>query len=850
MRTALQRLLESPSTLEVLRSIVQSHHYLCCRNRSSQATATGHGARSLVLQRSSAAVQATELDTGKLSEDFFPRGLQKYPPPSQQHRGTDLIVRSILPSREAVGKKLGWKHRLSTQKEYQYESELGAAQSDRSRLIDDPEYAADWKLWLELIRFRKSHYSTAHTILLWREIFRRKMEIPTYGAVGKELWERLIQAGHKDSSFLEELISYAIDLKRTTGRSWPKIYYNIVAHSLKSDPDSAYKLHARLKQDYPPSIKEYQKIFKLTVSWGTVSRFRGLCKDFPVLGLYGIAVPELCRLQMYDEAINWHKVLFEINDLPSTFHEIKPLLAYLAQIRDDRRVEQITRALLEAGVWFSGSAEAFVRKREVISREIMNRQLGEVHGIAPKHLSDRFCARLFATKLFSIDTIIKGLQMMVVESIGPLALREIASRDDCDAVAICRHIDRLKEAGVLLENSLFCSLIRKLALGNQGKMLRSVVECDLHPDTFEDLNLQEKLLAHYYETSDQQQIKRTLAILTIGCSEKDLDKVRYNLLLRCQTTLRNTEVVVAMLDRMETQNIPVTTRSSRHLRVCWLSKRVVGAKVLTTQELTVVINAARNTLLSGGIMPISAWNEIMRRLGMAGRLVEFESLALWLVSWYSSPPGYASFFNRRLLLTPKISPESVDPSDGPLQISKGYPNRRTHPYLKILFPVAAQSAIVAWGFQSCSVQSLKDNRILKVDWATPSRGRPQWAWGLELLLKLRDRGAPIEKGYVARICRQRLNALFGDKVSDRPVNRRAKELNDRQARNSEDYKRGAYVRQMKEIWGEDLFENRNGWGRRFVNGKKQSFKYAKVGSKGKGKLDVWIRKSARYPQIA
>ena len=805
MRIALQRLLANPSALTLLRSLVQSQSYPYCLHKSS-CRALNEGARKIEPQRDLTTIHASkkqdvrglsEVTTQELDKEWQ-RVEKNTRPGFSQSSGT------------ARERRKSWETHLSTFDQYQYEStpKLSGSQDERLRLIDNPGYADDWSLWLELIRFRKRHHGSGHTVKLYKEILQKQLEIPTRGDVAKELWDRLIQAGHSDSKFMEEVIYYATELRRRTGEAWSRMYVSIVGHALKADPGSALSWHGRLKSHFPPSVEEYKKLFTLSVSWGTISSFRAIYEDLPLPGLYGSAIPELCNLQMYEEAINWHHILFSANDLPSTFSELRPLLAYFAQSGNDHQIERITRALIEAEVSFSRIAELFVRQRKAISREIMNRQLGEVHGVAPKNLSDSFCARLFATRLFSVDTVIRGLQMMAVETIGPLSLREIASRDGCNAIAFCRHVDLLKEADVSLDKSLFSTIVRKLALENNTKLLRSIVECDLHPDTFEDFNLQEKLLAQYHEKDDQLQIERTLAVLTAGCSEKDLDKVRCNVLLRSHVTLRNKDVVVTILEKMERTRIPVTSRSSRHLRVCWLSSRVPGGKALSTQELTILIYALRGTLQSGGFMPVKAWYEILRRLGMAGRLVEFENLALWLADWYTSPAGYVSTFNKKLWIDRFLPSEPESDLGQSPQTSKIEPRIRNK-QLDILFPTnTAQSAIVAWGFQLHSEQSLMGDRLLRRNWATPSRDRPQWAWGLELLRKLRERGVSVRKPAVARFCRQRLNALFGNKISSRAINQRAKEFNDWRLHFHDRYSRAAYIREMKKIWGDDLFVNR------------------------------------------
>ena len=708
-----------------------------------------------------------------------------------------------LPS-EATRFKEGWRRRLMTFEQYQYQSNFEAPVFQGRRLLDNPSYAQDWQLWLELIVFRRRQHGAGGTIAIYREIFRRDLRLPTQGIVANQLWDLLMQAGFHDVGLLEEILVYAICLKASTKRSWPHIYSGILSIALKEDPSSAYDWHVKVRDDFPPSLEDYQRIFKLSIDWGRSVHFEGLYVDAPLTGMYGTVIRQLCEFQMYAEALRWHELLCQAGDFPTEFTDIQPLLDHLVYIGKRSRFENIIRQLGEARVEFRNVAEDYAQRDKAITREIMNRKLGEVHGIAPTYLSDDFCARLFATQFFSVDTIIKGLHMIAAEVIGPLSLREIAFRDDCDPVAICHHIDVLRTAGVTLDNSAFCTIVRSLAVENKGAILRSIVNCDLHSNTFADDGLQERLLAQYYEEADPIKIERTLAILTTGCSEENLQRLRINLILRSQVTLGKQERVLAIIEEMKHLGIAVSPRSSRHLRVCWLSRRQRGRGPERTQELAILIQASQMTMQSGRFVPIIAWREILRRLGMAGRLMEVENLALWLVDWYSSPAAKAAL------------PKPILPSthrghalvEGHVSSEESPDHNQKH-YLDILFTTSARHAIVAWGFQQTGKPRRSIRRLVRPGTA----GEPfklekvpevQWTWGLHLLYKLKERGLPIVKSQVARICRHRLDTLFGTGLSKRPINRRARAENI--------YSESLYIRKMEDIWGRGLFRV---WDRRW-----------------------------------
>ena len=706
-----------------------------------------------------------------------------------------------LPSK-AEGNNRGWRRRLVTFRQYQYHSNLWTPTLQGLRLVDNPLYTQDWELWLELIAFRRRHFGTNGTSLLYKEIFRRDLQMPTDGTVANQLWGLLIRAGFHNYRLLDEMLIYATRLKWSARRFWSGLYYGIVSIALKKDPHSAYSWHVKLRDDFPPSLDDYQKLFKLSLEWGRSAHFRDLYRDVPLKGMYKTIIPYLCEVQMYAEALEWHDLLCRAGDFPAGFPDIKPLLDHLVYIGDKPRFVTIARQLAvpEAKIEILNVAEDSVEKDTGISREIVNRLLGKVHGVAPKHLSDSFCARLFATQLFSVDTIINGLHMMAAEAIGPLSLREIAARDDCDPAAIRHHIDRLGDAGISIENSVFCTLLRSSALENKRGILKSIVDCDLHPDAFADRDLQEGLLAQYYHENDLMKIERTFAILTVGYLEERLQMRQMNLYLRCQITLGQREKVLAKLEEMKHLGVPVSTRSSRHLRVYWLSRRQVGRAAATTQELAILIEASQMSMQSGRFVPMKAWREILRRLGMAGRLREFENLALWLVDWYSTPPATA-VRRKRMHLSTRKGQTLVEG-----QVSSGESrNRRRRKLHETLFTVSARHAIVAWGFQHTmkarEFRRFKKYSTIEDPMRLQGTARSQWTWGLHLLRKLKERGLCIEPSEVARICRHRLRTLFGAGLSKRKINRRARSDNNA----LEYYTENVYVQKMKEIWGENMF---------------------------------------------
>ena len=739
------------------------------------------------------------------------------------------------------GKERKWRARLSTFAQYAYESNLeGPPGGCRQRLLDVEAYSTDWGLWLELLRFQQRHYGKNGIIRLWKNMRERGLSLPTEGPHTGELWDRILQAALQDEKFMEEVLAYASHLQQEIGGMVPELYTTIMVSKLKLNTSECLKWHTHLKQQFPPRLEDYRELFEQALQARRLFNFEAIYKNHILGPMYGLIAPKLCKLGMFAEAYRWHFILLESKDPPSAFAAIEPLVTHFAQLNDDRRVELLTTSTIASGSQIEAPLSRFVRGSETISREIMNRQLGEVHGIVPKQLSDNFCARLFATKLFRVETVISGLEMMAVERLGPQSLREIVIRDDCSCGPICRHLDLLKEAGIRFGTSKYETLIRQAALGNRKSLLRSIVNCDAHPDTFEDIDLQERMFAMYLSKKNAIQMERILATITCEVQERDIEMQKKNFLLRGYIRLDNKSKVMSLLEEMRVTNIPLTPKTSRHLRVRWLSRRRVGgtgSTRLTLEHLSLIVPVMKQTLRSGGSVPIEAWKEILRRLGMTGNLNPFQSLAIWLASWYANPSRIGeperslqrsfdriaiSKQNERysttkmlphnnlgtsdLLAMPKTMVDtgfctSVHSSAPAASISRH--SRTPHKYLNQLFTKAVQKAIIAWGFQQ---HVKKPPRSAKHDLWDPN-SQLNWTWGLLLLRNLRDCGVAVERSLVRRACKERLAILFGTSAIHNPqVNRATRRRNDRRLADGEPAAQyGAYVLQMEAIWGKDLF---------------------------------------------
>ena len=164
-----------------------------------------------------------------------------------------------------------------------------------------------------------------------------------------------------------------------------------------------------------------------------------------------------------------------------------------------------------------------------------------------------------------------------------------------------------------------------------------------------------------------------------------------------------------------------------------------------------------------------------------------------------------------------------------MEVDKLARNHNSQKFLNILFTPDVQHAIVAWGFQQEVKVPLKSNhafeRLRLGSTESYPRLRPLLTWGLVLLRRLQERGVPIQQATISRICKHHLNTLFGHGLSNRPINRRAKMINDTRMRATGWSIVESYVREMEDIWSQGLFRHQVQWERGFRHRRKACSQY-------------------------
>lgn len=646
-----------------------------------------------------------------------------------------------------------------------------------SLLVDQDDYRHDPRLWSRLLQFRRRIYGIHGVVDIWKGLYQRRVVLPTHGTMANFLWHSFVDAALLNEDVLDQLLGYAEALFKDHGHSWNVLYEALITGFLRTDAAKAYRVHQRLK-DWCPLPQGY--LARIIRNWSGTSdslySFGHIYQESSVRDLYRVILPFLCRRRKYLAAYKWHRFLIQNGDVPRVIDPAKPLIHHLTIWGDPGQLDIVMNDLRGVKVMSAEPITKDNHNASFFSREDMNRHLGQVFSIPEKLVNDGFCARLFATKAFSVDVILSGLRVLGVDEIGPLALRELAVREGSPE-NVLRRIGRMREDGISIGSSRFSQLLHKFASDQSTELLTDLLASDQHPEVLEDRNLQEALLTSYLQANDIRQARKTLAVLSTF--SRDPKALEYNLVLRSHLRQHNQPAVEQVLRDMGDAAVPLTNKSPKFILRTLLRTRYPGKMSIPVSkeqdDLGLTIRILFGALHSGSTLDPACWSEIFRRLGQGGRFDELERLALWLALLYSS--GGRTRAKLRYAPSRAVMATSVGSADATFIPYHVRSSHRAHPLRKIFSP-ALLEAIVAWSFISGwkdGYGSYIHNSFLADD-ACAVRNRP-WVRGLRLIRLLRDRGVYIQEGPIRKAFRQRLAILYGSGVSSKTRNRCLRQRN-------------------------------------------------------------------------
>lgn len=775
MRPKLQRLLSRPSSLDLLRYLVGTPVSEGCFTPARKYREHAGGVRCARRGHASLAIAAREADD-EPSEHFekrnqtnawggFPLDTTQpspQPPNLPTTQSHSIALASTIKMRRLYG---AWDESLWTHEQLDYQSSLDKPPlPGKGRLLDLDTYKQDMRLWGVMLEYRKRLYGDNGVLTFLNAITKKGVLIPTNGALADRFWLSFLDLGSRHPSVLDRVFRYADHILATQKRRWSKLYAYVVRFFIvNGDLKAASKWHNRLFKEHPPTSISFAEMCRHVIVYhGDSNALKTIYGKNTHRNVYSKIIPLLCQRENFKAALDWHYFLLRNGDMPSSSKVVEPLLHFLAAY-EPKAAAEVTQSLVAAGVSFAQNISKELNDNTKISREIMNLIHGETLNISAKKYNDSLGARWFATSWVSLDIAINAVHALGVQEIGPLSLQAIALRDP-DPKSVSSRINQLKTLGISISPLIYSRAIEHFATKGLSRYLEGLLHCDQHPDAYQDAKLQEELIASFARNGDWDQYHRTLQIRSLAAWSPSSE--RWNLRLRAEMTLGNHKEVERILEHMRADKIFVKSKSIAHLLATRLRRRRRGRRPMTVlgltnrgkhNDLNTVIRMLIGIIESGNHVPVIHWREIIRRLGMLGRIDDVRSVALFLTTWYAPQQKFP---------LSRPSPYHI-----PSQVSTSHP---LHP-LRVIFSIPFQRAVVEWGFISSlhrKPNHSHDPRRAVIPALDPSL--PKITAGITLLKLLSQRGVHIDGPSVRKALFNRLITYYGPGKSDRKYNRLGK----------------------------------------------------------------------------
>ncbi|KAK6189318.1 hypothetical protein LQW54_013389 [Pestalotiopsis sp. IQ-011] len=646
-------------------------------------------------------------------------------------------------------------HRLSLETDF---DRKGPAKGARPLLVDRWDNHGDFDLWICLLQHIQRMEGDKGVHKLWRAFWGRKSLHQLEKTPHEIFWITIVEAALRleDEKFLDSVYTYAEYMVELHGTHWPELYMNIVPHFLRTGQHAkAVKWHTRLVANFYPGSQEFiAMIREFSTSGGSTSLFtlQTLYITSPERSFYDAIVPYLYGRGKAELARTWRTTCIKRDDGPRFHAPSRQFLRYLVSYFYPLSLHQKEVAII---IEETLSPSKTNEQQVGISREFMNQVHGKTFGFDPKTYNDQLGARWFASSWVGLDLATSVVAALGVQQIGPLSLQSICLREGT-AKGVLARLKKLEEAGITIPTSGYQSTILHLARTGDEELMMRLLQCDIHPDVFDDIELQAKLMASSAAAGDLSTYTVLLAA-RLACVA-DAAKTTANTMIRVQLQQRRYEAVLHIMDDLRSVGIPLEAETCDFL-VHWIQVKVNWHMSIPNKSqsgprrLKYALALCQRLTAMDVPVPIDTWTRVMYGLGRGGFLDDLYNLALELTDFYttrrSSRPGFVPIHRadvpreiRKPLSEVKDLIGLFIPMDTPV-------NLPLHP-LNRIFSRKWQSDFLQWSFHGT--------------WRS-GRGseshRPGFLRAIDVLRRLKERGLPVDTLKVQKAIHIRLADIYG-----------------------------------------------------------------------------------------
>ncbi|KAI1205966.1 uncharacterized protein F4807DRAFT_441186 [Annulohypoxylon truncatum] len=658
---------------------------------------------------------------------------------------------------------------------------LGPAKKwPRRLLVDTFKHRGDLALWSCLLNFQKRVNGDPGVRHVWKALWGRKTLYDVKSPLAPVFWQTILDAAvrSEDVKFLEYVWIYSEWMYDLHGVRWPQLYSTVLSHFLRTHQHhQALQWQLRLNPNFYPGAEEFARLIKQFADDPELYHpptLESLYVVNPDHRLYDTIIPHLYNLGASQLAAKWRRICIRHDDIPSALVPVRPFLRFLQGYFPRASLHPSESLHFSESVVFNPSVESVEDAAHIeLSREFVNRVHGGTFGISVKNYNDNLGAKWLASSWVSLDAAISTIAALGIEQIGPLSLQSIALREGTSKGVLSR-IEQLKEQGISIVDSSYLRLVLFLARMRDDELLLDLLNCDLHPDVFDDHELLAQLIVSTANSGDWQTHRVVLASRLVAL--KEFSREATNALARAYVLRRDRQGLSTLLTDMKAMEIVVNEDATNLI----FDSLVTEAKstYLSEKSLYFYLPICRQLASMEIPAPVRCWRKILFCLARQARLDELEKTCVELVDIFTSPHSSRPGF------TP-VHPENIpEPIKKPLSgvenllgvyIPVDLPTRTPLHPLHQIFEDKLIGTIVRYSFYTFSKQQSEIALGLQIHRQQP--GGFNGGRAIRLLRLLHDRGLFFHKKHLVTAVKLRLVTFYGPGYPAKKIHQLARARN-------------------------------------------------------------------------
>lgn len=642
-----------------------------------------------------------------------------------------------------------------------FESDVISQNDKVFRLVDDPENANDVELWDCILAFRYRREGPEGVAIVLQGLQRRRTLRQVEGDVAAGFWQMILNVAVHDETLLESVWEYSEWLYKEDGVRWPNLYRTVISSfiSRRLEKD-ALRWHIRLSPNFGLEANNFARMLQQYITDPdpvVQDTLKGLYRLSIHRQLYDNLVPYLYAQGTQSTARKWRKFLLYNNDVPASV-AARPFLRFLASYFP--RDLMVQTEFLAAGIAEPSEYESDIPGNDVVPdksfRHFVNRMAGQRFGIKEKTYNDALGARWFASSWISLDMAVEVVRILGVDRIGPLSLQSIALRER-HSDRILHRLDQLETFNISIGTSSYAKAIRHFAAIDDYGALMDLLQSDMHPDIFDDLNIQQKILGSAIMLGDWKKYRLVLAVrLAVSLDSVALAS---NALLSACLESGNKQMTLRVLEDMSSRGVQIFPSTSHALSLKIIRDVSPHARDATPVDLQFYVAICRRIMAMRFPLATRSLQIILFRLVREGHMDEFERLSLEILHRYQSfQTSERSTLNVHKFDVPEILQKEshyrsfqMIPRDLSLL-------HELHP-IQLLFDKKLQHCMIRAGFARSTLYRQQHDTAGLIDPTQPVDFG--FARGIRLLALWKERGVFVDLGSLRKTIQLRLADLYG-----------------------------------------------------------------------------------------